>query len=62
VAVHSQDDFDSTWERVAARAVCDDRVDVVEPHVDDFEVLKLHAFYVRFRLPLMVEVQYWELV
>jgi hypothetical protein len=62
VAVHSEDDFDTTWARVAARAAGDDRVDVVAPHVDDFEVLKLHAFYVRFRLPLMVEVQYWQLV
>lgn len=61
VAVHSKEDFDSTWDRVAARAALDDRVDTIEPHVDDFEVLKLHAFYVRFRLPLMVEVQYWEL-
>jgi hypothetical protein len=62
VAVHSKDDFDATWDRVAARAALDDRVDTIEPHVDDFEVLQLHAFYVRFRLPLMVEVQYWELV
>ncbi len=60
VAVYSMEDFDAAWERVAERAAADDRVDTIEPHVDDFDVLKLHAFYVRFRLPLMVEVQYWE--
>jgi hypothetical protein len=62
VSVQSKDDFDAVWQRVANRAADDDRVDVIEPKFDDFEVLKLHAFYVRFRLPMMVEVQYWEFV
>jgi hypothetical protein len=35
----------------------DDGVEIVEPQVEDFQVLKLHNFYVRYRLPLMVEVQ-----
>ena len=30
--------------------------------IEDFGVLKLHSFYVRYLLPLMVEVQYFELV
>ena len=30
--------------------------------VEDFTVLKLHSFYVRYLLPLMVEVQYFEMV
>ena len=29
----------------------DDRVDVIEPKIDDFDVLKIHAFYVRHLLP-----------
>ena len=60
ISVQSKEDFDGCWERVRQWADRDDRVDVVEPHADDFEVLLLHAFYVRFRLPLMVEVQFWE--
>ncbi len=60
VSVRSKSDFDACWERVRARADQDDRVDVIEPDSDDFEVLDLHAFYVRFRLPLMVEVQFWD--
>ena len=32
-------------------------VDHVEPTVEDFQVLTLHNFYVRFGLPMMVEVQ-----
>jgi len=35
----------------------DPQVEIVEPEVEDFGVLKLHNFYVRYRLPLMVEVQ-----
>ena len=38
----------------------DDRVEIVEPQVEDYKVLKLHNFYVRYLLPLMVEVQCYE--
>jgi hypothetical protein len=38
----------------------DDRVEIVELQLEDFQVLKLHSFYVRYRLPLMIEVQCFE--
>jgi hypothetical protein len=38
----------------------DARVEIVEPEVEDFKVLKLHNFYVRYLLPLRVEVQCYE--
>jgi hypothetical protein len=38
----------------------DPRVEIVEPQVEDFKVLQLHNFYVRYLLPLMVEVQCYE--
>ena len=38
----------------------DDRVEIVEKQTEDFQVLKLHNFYVRYRLPLMIEVQCYE--
>ena len=60
VSVQSRADFDACWDRVRARAEGDDRVDTIAPASEDFEVLVLHSFYVRFRLPLMVEVQYWD--
>jgi len=40
----------------------DDRVDIVPKHTDDFGVLKLTSFYVRYLLPLMIEVQHFEWV
>ncbi len=35
----------------------DDRVEIVEPKVEDFKVVQLHNFYVRYLVPMMVEVQ-----
>lgn len=59
VSVTSMEDFEANWARVDARRD-DERVDVIEPHMDDYGPVKLHSFYVRFLLPLMIEVQYWE--
>lgn len=38
----------------------DDRVEIVESKVEDYKVLKLHSFYVGYRLPMMVEIQCYE--
>lgn len=60
VSVGSIDDLEATHARVAARAANDPAIDVIDLSVDDFDVLKVHSFYVRHLLPMMVEVQYWE--
>jgi hypothetical protein len=46
--------------RAKAIASSDERVDLIDVDLDDFGFLKLHSFYVRFLLPMMVEVQHWE--
>ena len=61
MSVRSRADLDGAWSRVAAWAGRDDRIDTIDPHVDDFGPVKIHAFYVRHLLPLTVEVQYWEM-
>jgi len=38
----------------------DPRVDLIDPEIDDHEVVKIHSFYVGYLLPMMVEVQHWE--
>jgi len=38
----------------------DPRVELQERKTDDFGVVKLHAFYVRYRVPLWTEVQCFE--
>jgi hypothetical protein len=49
-----------TCERARKFRERDPRVEIIEPEIEDYKVLKLHNFYVRFRLPLMVEVQCYE--
>jgi len=60
LSVSSKADFDACYERARVAAAADPRVDLIAPKFDDFEVLKLHSFYVGFLLPLMIEIQYWE--
>ena len=60
LSVSSMEDFTACWERAAKYAEGDDRVVLIEPKFEDYEVLKLHSFYVGFLLPLMIEIQFWE--
>ena len=62
MAVESLDELNEMLRRVEAFAAADDRVSTTGYGVEDFTVLKLHSFYVRYLLPLMVEVQYFEWV
>ncbi len=47
-------------ERARKLRELDPRVEIIDPEIEDYKVLKLHNFYVRYRLPLMVEVQCYE--
>jgi hypothetical protein len=60
ISVGSLDDLNAAYERAVAFRQHDERVDLIEPHVDDHEVVKIHAFYAGYLLPMMLEVQYWE--
>ena len=62
MAVDSLEELKEVLRRAEAFAARDARVDIIGYEVEDFGVLKLHSFYVRYLLPLMVEVQYFELV
>lgn len=46
--------------KAKAYAEKDDRVDLIEQGVEDHGVVKIHNFYVRFLLPMMIEVQHFE--
>ncbi len=62
VQVDDRRDLEAMHERAVAWSDRDDRVEIWAPQVDDFDVVKLHAFYLRFLLPMRVEVQFFELV
>lgn len=55
-------EFEEVARRAAAwKATEPDAVDLIEPSVEEYVgALRLHSFYVRYRLPLMVETQHFE--
>lgn len=59
MSVGSMADLDDLLARCRAYQALDDRVDIIDKHVDDYEVVAITAFYVRYLLPLMIEVQHW---
>jgi hypothetical protein len=59
-SVGSLDELQGVQERAAAFAAQDPRVDLIDLHADDQEVVTIHSVYVRYLLPMMCEVQYWE--
>ncbi len=60
VAVQSLDEQRIVLDRVKAWQARDDRVDLIDYHVDDHGMVKIHSFYVGYLLPMMVEVQFFE--
>jgi hypothetical protein len=59
-AVGSLEELQGVQERATAFRAGDDRVDLIDLHVDDQEVVKIHSVYVQYLLPMMCEVQWWE--
>lgn len=53
-------ELDDLLARCKAFKEHDDRVDIIDKQVEDYGALKLHSFYVRYLLPMMVEVQHFE--
>lgn len=60
MSVGSIDEFEHLLARAEAYRALDDRVEIIDHEVEDHGVLELHNFYVRFLLPLMVEVQFYD--
>ena len=59
--VATMDELDDMLTKARAYKEKDDRVDIVDKSAEDFGPLVLTSFYVRHLLPLMVEVQHYEL-
>ena len=53
-------ELDAMYERAEKLRAEDGRVELLPRETQDFRVVKLHSFYVRYRLPLMIEVQCFE--
>jgi hypothetical protein len=59
-SVGSLDELRGIQERAEAFRENDDRLDLIDLHVDDQGVVKIHSLYVHYILPMTCEFQYWE--
>jgi hypothetical protein len=59
-AVGSLEELQGVQDRAAAFRTHDERVDLIDLHLDDQKVVKIHSLYVQYLLPMMCEVQWWE--
>ncbi|HXY91501.1 MAG TPA: hypothetical protein VEP49_03420 [Acidimicrobiia bacterium] len=60
MSVSSIDQLDDYLDRAKKFQAEDDRVSIVDKHVDEYSFLKLWSFYVSYLLPMTVEVQFYE--
>lgn len=60
LSVPRVEDLDAMHERARKLAAADPEAEVTERAMDDYRAVKLHHFYVRYRLPVSVEVQCFE--
>ena len=54
--VDTADALDAVLERARKFAETDDRVEISERQTEDFKVLMLHSVYIRYLLPMQVEI------
>ena len=59
-AVGSLDELRGIQERAEAFRKSDDRMELIDLHMDDQGMVKIHSVYVRYLLPMTIEFQYWE--
>jgi len=60
LSVPTKRQIEAMHERAVEFRSEDPRVEIEPLHCDDFGVVKLHAFYVRYLLPVKIEVQHFE--
>jgi hypothetical protein len=60
LSVGAMEELDDVLARAKAYRERDDRVEIVDKKTDDHGMLAITSIYVRYLLPMMVEIQYWE--
>jgi len=61
-SVGAEAELDDVLARAKAYREHDPRVDIIDKKVDDHSMLAITSCYIRYLLPMMVEVQWWEFV
>jgi hypothetical protein len=60
MSVGAESELDDILARARAFKARDDRVDIIERKVEDHGMIAITSMYVRYLLPMMVEVQWWD--
>ncbi len=60
LSVGTEAELDDILARAKAWQARDDRVDIIDKKVDDHGMLAITSIYVRYLLPMMVEIQWWD--
>jgi hypothetical protein len=60
VSVAEESELDDILARAKKWQARDDRVDIIDKHTDDHGMLAITSIYVKYLLPMMVEVQWWD--
>ncbi|MCU1426574.1 MAG: hypothetical protein JWL83_574 [Actinomycetia bacterium] len=61
LSVGAESELDDILARAKAYRERDERVDIIDKQVDDHGMLAITSCYVRFLLPMMTEVQWWDM-
>ena len=60
LSVGAEAELDEILARARAWQARDSRVEIVDKKVDDHGMIAITSIYVRFLLPMMIEIQWWD--
>jgi hypothetical protein len=60
LSVGTEAELDAVLAKARAWQARDDRVDIVDKSTEDHGMLAITSIYVRYLLPMMVEIQWWD--
>jgi hypothetical protein len=60
LSVGAESELDEILARAKKWKERDDRVDIIDKKTEDHEMLAITSIYVRYLLPMMVEIQWWD--
>jgi hypothetical protein len=60
LSVGAESELDEILARAEKWKANDDRVEIIDKHVDDHGMLAITSIYVRYLLPMMCEIQWWD--
>jgi hypothetical protein len=60
LSVGAESELDEILARAEKWKANDDRVEIIDKHIDDHGMLAITSIYVRYLLPMMCEIQWWD--